>query len=111
MRERFGSEAFLIGFSTWSGTVTAARDWDGPAERRRVRPGLRGSYEELFHAVGLAEFWLDLAASLRQSFSRQPQPGYGCRLVRHRVNAPNPSELMSFRRAASGTRRARGRAA
>ena len=62
MRERFGSEAFLIGFSTWSGTVTAARDWDGPAERRRVRPGLRGSYEELFHAVGLAEFWLDLRA-------------------------------------------------
>ena len=25
------------------------RDWDGPAERKRVRPALAGSYEELFH--------------------------------------------------------------
>src|SRR5438067_5927217 len=48
-RERFGGRVFGIGFSTYSGTVTAARDWGDPAESRRVRPALVGSYEELFH--------------------------------------------------------------
>jgi erythromycin esterase-like protein len=59
-RERFSERVFGIGFSTYSGTVTAARDWGGFAERRRVRPGLPGSYEELFHATGTPRFWLDL---------------------------------------------------
>ena len=61
VRQKFGTDSFLIGFSTYSGTVTAARDWDDPAERRRVRPGLAGSYEELFHATGIPRFWLDLS--------------------------------------------------
>jgi erythromycin esterase-like protein len=60
VRQRFGREAVLIGFSTYTGTVTAASDWDGPAERKRVSPGLPGSYEDLFHRVGLPQFWLDL---------------------------------------------------
>lgn len=60
LRQRFGREVFGIGFSTYSGTVTAADDWGEPAKRKRVRPGLRGSYEELFHNVGIPNFWLDL---------------------------------------------------
>jgi erythromycin esterase-like protein len=59
VRERHGNEAVLIGFTTHSGTVTAASDWDGPAERKRVRPALAGSYEALFHDVGLPNFLLD----------------------------------------------------
>jgi erythromycin esterase-like protein len=59
-RERFGNRVFGIGFSTFSGTVTAARDWGEPAERRRVLPGLRGSYEELFHRCKIPRFWLHL---------------------------------------------------
>jgi erythromycin esterase-like protein len=51
VREHFGKEAVSIGFSTYNGTVTAASDWDGPAERKQVRPGHRDSYEGLFHAV------------------------------------------------------------
>ena len=62
MREIFGEEAFLVGFSTYSGTVTAADDWDAPAQQKRVRPGLPESYEELFHATGIPRFWLDLRA-------------------------------------------------
>ena len=31
VRENFGDESYLIGFSTYGGTVTAARDWDSPA--------------------------------------------------------------------------------
>ncbi len=46
--------------STYTGTVTAASDWDGPAERKRVRPALRDSYEALFHEAGLARLLLRL---------------------------------------------------
>jgi erythromycin esterase-like protein len=60
MRERWGETAFLIGFSTHSGTVTAASDWDMPAERKIVRPALEGSYEALFHQLGLGNFFLGL---------------------------------------------------
>jgi erythromycin esterase-like protein len=60
VRERFGAEAVLVGFSTDHGTVTAATEWDGPAHRRRVRPALSGSYEQWFHEAGLPRFVLPL---------------------------------------------------
>jgi erythromycin esterase-like protein len=60
-RQKYGDDACLIGFTTHSGTVTAARDWDGPAERRQVRPSLPGSYERLFHDSGMARFFIPLA--------------------------------------------------
>jgi erythromycin esterase-like protein len=60
VRERYGREAVLIGFTTYTGTVTAASDWDKPSERKRVRAGLPGSYEALFHDVGLPRFLLTL---------------------------------------------------
>jgi erythromycin esterase-like protein len=60
VRQRFGKEAVLIGFTTYEGTVTAASDWDGPAERKNVRPGEPESYEALFHEVDLPRFYLDL---------------------------------------------------
>src|SRR5438067_11784996 len=60
VRERFGSEAVLIGFSTNHGTVTAASDWGARADRKRVRPALQGSYEKLFHETGLPRFWINL---------------------------------------------------
>lgn len=59
-RQCFGKEAVLIGFTTYEGTVTAASDWDGPAERKNVRPGHVDSYEALFHEVDLPRFYLDL---------------------------------------------------
>jgi erythromycin esterase-like protein len=60
VRQRFRKEAVLIGFTTYEGTVTAASDWDAPAERKNVRPGHRESYEALFHDVDLSRFFLDL---------------------------------------------------
>jgi erythromycin esterase-like protein len=58
VRERFGQAAVLIGFTTYSGTVTAASEWDGPAERKRVRPAMAGSYELLLHESDLNDFYL-----------------------------------------------------
>lgn len=60
VRERYGSAAFLLGFTTYSGEVTAASNWDEPAQRKIVRAALPGSYEELFHEVGIANFALSL---------------------------------------------------
>jgi erythromycin esterase-like protein len=52
-RERHGAEALLVGFTTYTGTVTAASDWGGAAERKHVRRALPGSWEELFHERGV----------------------------------------------------------
>lgn len=57
-RTRYGADAFLVGFTTHQGTVTAASNWGEPAERKRVRPSLAESYENLFHDVGLDRFLL-----------------------------------------------------
>jgi erythromycin esterase-like protein len=61
VRERYRHEAVLVGFTTYSGTVTAASAWGGPAERKRVRPALLQSYEALFHDLGLPRFLLLLS--------------------------------------------------
>ncbi len=58
VRERFGSEAVLVGFTTSRGTVTAASEWDGPAHRKEVRAPLAGSFERLFHEAGIPRFML-----------------------------------------------------
>ena len=72
-RERWGAEVALVGFSTHHGTVTAASHWDGPGERKRVRPGLPGSQEDLFHATGDGCFWLPLADDAQLAALLAPQ--------------------------------------
>ena len=52
-RDRHGADAVLVGFSTHRGWVTAASDWDGAHECKRVRDGLEGSWEDLFHRTGI----------------------------------------------------------
>ncbi len=60
-RQRYGANTALIGFTTYTGEVTAATDWGDPAERKRVRPALAGSYEALLHEADEPAFWLDTA--------------------------------------------------
>lgn len=60
IREEYGEESYLIGFSTYQGFVTAASKWDGKAHRKAVTPALQGSYEELFHHVKHNNFILNL---------------------------------------------------
>ena len=59
-KERFGSQARLIGFGTHGGTVAAADDWDSPMRVKRVNPSLAESYERLSHDSGVSRFLLDL---------------------------------------------------
>ncbi len=60
LREKYGSTAVLIGFTTYTGTVTAASNWDGPAEQKQVRPALSDSFEALFHATYIPAFLMVL---------------------------------------------------
>lgn len=59
-RKAYGQDACLIGFTTYDGRVSAASEWDGPAEHKHVRPGMPGSYEHLLHSVGMERFFLPL---------------------------------------------------
>lgn len=72
-RERYGSDAVLIGFTTYTGTVSAARDWGGPVERIRVRPALDDSYESLFHHAGLERFLLIFGDDETSKRLREPR--------------------------------------
>jgi erythromycin esterase-like protein len=60
VRQQYGNDARLIGFTTYTGAVTAASEWDAPAERKRVRPALSESYEALFSQTGETNFLLTL---------------------------------------------------
>ncbi|HSG47622.1 MAG TPA: erythromycin esterase family protein, partial [Longimicrobiales bacterium] len=66
-RDGLHRDAYLVGFGTDRGTVMAARDWDGPGERRPLRPSWPGSYEALSHATGVEAFFLHLRDPLRES--------------------------------------------
>jgi erythromycin esterase-like protein len=65
VRERHAGHCLLLGFTTYTGTVTAADDWGGPADRKWVRPALPGSVEEVLHQVGEKEFLLRFADAPR----------------------------------------------
>lgn len=56
VRQAYGNDSRLIGLSTYDGTVTAASEWGGVAERKAVRPALNGSIEELLHETGKSAF-------------------------------------------------------
>jgi erythromycin esterase-like protein len=58
VRERHPDDCSVMGFTTYTGTVTAADDWGGPAQRKWVRPALPDSAEELFHEAGQKEFMI-----------------------------------------------------
>jgi len=51
VRERHGRDAFIIGFTTYDGTVTAAPDWGATANRVAVRPALPNSHELCLHEL------------------------------------------------------------
>ncbi|MBW4604646.1 MAG: erythromycin esterase family protein [Calothrix sp. FI2-JRJ7] len=60
VRDKYSDDTILVGFTTYTGTVTAASDWGGLSELKTVRPALPESYEALFHDTGLPSFFLNL---------------------------------------------------
>lgn len=75
-KETYGAKALNIGTGTNTGTVAAAKRWDGDMQVMGIRPGLPDSYEELMHATGIKNFVLDLRkkncdARLRKALSER----------------------------------------
>ena len=58
VRERYGTDTRLVGFTTYRGTVTAASSWGAEAENKTVVPALAESYEALFHQLGHPAWYL-----------------------------------------------------
>lgn len=70
LREQAGAaQTLLVGFTTYTGHVTAARDWDAPAERRWVRPAHKDSCEHLFYTTHLDRFFLPLRAGVAEALA------------------------------------------
>ena len=63
MRERSPNETFLLGFTTYEGTVVAATAWGTPGRSTALRPALPESYSALFHQTGIERFLLVLRGS------------------------------------------------
>jgi erythromycin esterase-like protein len=58
VREQHGGESVLIGFTTGSGTVTAASEWNGPPQIKELRPVFPDSCEALFHDTKIDRFMI-----------------------------------------------------
>lgn len=54
------AQVFNIGFTTHTGTVAAADNWEKPAQRKAVRKSMPGSYEHLLHKAQIGKFALPL---------------------------------------------------
>ncbi len=63
MRQRQSGHSVLVGFTTYTGTVTAATSWGAPGQKMMVRPALPDSYSGLFHAAGIGNALLVLRGS------------------------------------------------
>ncbi len=70
-RQRFGDEAFLLGFGTDRGEVAAAHDWGDAMSVMRVRPAHAESYERLFHDAGLPACLLPLSHPTREAIRQE----------------------------------------
>ena len=58
-REAYGPrDVVLVGFSTFTGAVTAASEWGGPATVMPVTPAAGDSHEALLHETGLSHLLL-----------------------------------------------------
>lgn len=58
MKQRHGSNAYVVGFFTHGGTVLAAPRWESPGQVFDLRPALGESHSGLFHHTGMPAFAL-----------------------------------------------------
>lgn len=68
-RQTQPGETFLLGFTTHTGTVAAASDWDEPVEHKHVRPSRDDSVERLLHDAELPLALVPLHGPLHEPLS------------------------------------------
>src|SRR3979409_82251 len=62
-RERYGRSVVLVSFSTYTGSMLAATEWNCLPQRQRLQPALGDSCGALFRAVEVPRFYLPLRAT------------------------------------------------
>jgi erythromycin esterase-like protein len=70
VREAYGEDCVLIGFTTFRGTVTAASEWDSEARCKVIRDALPNSIEDIFHRTGIPNFFVSLHGQHAHEFSK-----------------------------------------
>jgi protein-L-isoaspartate(D-aspartate) O-methyltransferase len=70
-KEKYGDAAYLIGFGTHKGTVTAASSWGGPIEVKEVRASHPESVERLCHDTNTPSFFLPLKTEVAKALHMQ----------------------------------------
>ncbi len=68
-RTTWGDDCYLVGFTTYHGHVSAASDWGGPVEHKRVRAALANSFEERLHHGPVDDFIVRLGRSTPSSLT------------------------------------------
>ena len=71
MREAYGADAVLVGQSTFTGSVTAASTWGGPARTRQVAAAREDSTEALLHESGPPNLMLVIGADAQADAALQ----------------------------------------
>jgi erythromycin esterase-like protein len=71
LRQRHASDAVLVGFTTYDGTVRAARSWGGRSDIFSLKAARTDSFAGLFHEVRGPAFFLNLrdAPSVQQALA------------------------------------------
>ena len=67
MRQRHDGQSVLIGFTTYGGTVRAAKSWGSEGTEQPLRPALPGSFSAMFHSLGIPTFTLPMRGQERAS--------------------------------------------
>jgi erythromycin esterase-like protein len=83
MRQSRDGDTVLVGFTTYTGEVTAATEWGSDGQTMKVRPALPESYSALFHATGAPNFLLILRGGgeqLARSLG-EPRPRRSARAI------------------------------
>ena len=58
-REKYGlAKVYLVGFSSYEGTVLAGEDWGAPMQEMQVPGAREGSVENFLHEKGKNHYWL-----------------------------------------------------
>ncbi len=61
IRQGHGTDALLVGFTTYAGHVTAASNWGERPRRMHLRPAAAESHEAAFHRALPSNFWVSTA--------------------------------------------------
>jgi erythromycin esterase-like protein len=71
VKETNPNTSFSLGFSTFSGSVTAADNWGDAPQFKTINPALVDSYEYLFHALPFKDFLIrfDINSQIKAMFS------------------------------------------